>query len=115
MAGWRRRRLRRVTGTSLRAAVSSLDVVRIESPARGHREPDSADPPLYLSDYLAGAPGEPSAVLVEDEGVIRPHFHRVDQFQILVAGRAQFGKHEVEPVAVHYTDGYTPYGPLRPL
>ena len=54
-------------------------------------------------------------MLIEDEGVIRPHFHRIDQFQILVGGRALFGKHEAEPVTVHYTDGYTPYGPLRPL
>jgi hypothetical protein len=45
--------------------------------------------------------------------VIEPHFHPIDQFQIFVRGTdLKLGKHVCEPVAVHYTDGYTPYGPI---
>jgi hypothetical protein len=44
--------------------------------------------------------------------VIKPHFHVVDQFQIVVKGSATLGKHLLRPVAIHYTDAYTPYGPI---
>src|SRR4051794_30692220 len=46
------------------------------------------------------------------QGVITPHFHRVDQFQVFVAGSGMIGKHPIAPVTVHYSDGYTPYGPI---
>jgi hypothetical protein len=45
--------------------------------------------------------------------VIRPHFHRIDQYQIFVAGGAIMGKHDCNPVTVHYTDAFTPYGPIN--
>jgi hypothetical protein len=45
--------------------------------------------------------------------VIAPHFHRVDQYQIFVTGTATIGQTQVEPVTVHYADGFTPYGPIR--
>ena len=44
--------------------------------------------------------------------LIEPHFHRVDQFQIVVRGFGSIGKHAMDPVTVHYTDGFTPYGPI---
>jgi hypothetical protein len=44
--------------------------------------------------------------------LIHPHFHRVDQFQIVVRGSGRIGKHPMDPVTVHYTDGFTPYGPI---
>jgi hypothetical protein len=44
--------------------------------------------------------------------VIQPHFHAVDQFQIVVRGSATLGKHVMRPVAIHYTDAFTPYGPI---
>jgi hypothetical protein len=44
--------------------------------------------------------------------VIKPHFHPVDQFQIVVRGSATLGKHMLRAVAVHYTDAFTPYGPI---
>jgi hypothetical protein len=46
------------------------------------------------------------------EFMIHPHFHRVDQFQIVVRGTGKIGKHSLDPVTVHYTDGFTPYGPI---
>ena len=46
------------------------------------------------------------------KSVIRPHFHAVDQFQVVIAGGGRLGKHPLDPISVHYTDGYTPYGPI---
>ena len=69
-------------------------------------------------DYLASLPGagEPQAFLVEmpePGSVIPPHFHREDEFQVVVAGNGSLGKHALEGVAVHFADAYTPYGPIR--
>jgi hypothetical protein len=44
---------------------------------------------------------------------ISPHFHRVDQYQIVVQGTGRIGKHELSPVTVHYADSFTPYGPIE--
>jgi len=69
-------------------------------------------------DYLASLPGagEPQAFLVEmpePGSVIPPHFHREDEFQVVVAGNGSLGKHALDGVAVHFADAYTPYGPIR--
>jgi hypothetical protein len=44
---------------------------------------------------------------------LRAHFHEVDQFQIVVNGSGHVGRDRVEVGAIHYTDGYTTYGPIR--
>jgi hypothetical protein len=57
----------------------------------------------------------PQAFLVEmpDEGsTISPHFHDVDQFQVVVGGGGRMGPDAIGPVAFHYADAYTPYGPI---
>jgi hypothetical protein len=41
------------------------------------------------------------------------HFHEVDQFQIIMEGSGEFGRHHVEPYYVHFARAYTPYGPLQ--
>jgi hypothetical protein len=43
---------------------------------------------------------------------IDPHFHLVDQFQLFCRGSATIGKHVAVPMTVHYTDAFTPYGPI---
>lgn len=54
------------------------------------------------------------AFLVEQKSPeLRAHFHEVDQFQIVVSGRGSLGREPVTVGAVHYTDGYTSYGPIR--
>lgn len=58
----------------------------------------------------------PQAFLIEmsaDE-VIVPHFHEVDQFQVFVAGGGSLGRaaEVTTPVAVHYADHHTGYGPI---
>jgi hypothetical protein len=56
----------------------------------------------------------PMAFLVEKDpgAVVRPHFHQADQYQVIVQGGGRFGVHPVGSVAVHYTDGYSAYGPI---
>jgi hypothetical protein len=70
------------------------------------------------TDFLApGSGGDaPQAFLVEMDvpgAVIPPHFHRQDEFQVVVAGSGSLGTHALDGVAVHFADAYTPYGPIR--
>ncbi len=66
-----------------------------------------------------GNPGvvdmSPQAFLVERPyagATINPHFHDIDQFQVVVQGDGRIGKKQVHPIAFHYTDAYSPYGPI---
>lgn len=54
------------------------------------------------------------AVLVEKppSSVVPPHFHCVNQFQVVVEGNGTLGRHAVGPGSVHYSAGYTGYGPI---
>ncbi|HYH41319.1 MAG TPA: hypothetical protein VD867_05010 [Burkholderiales bacterium] len=56
----------------------------------------------------------PEAFLIEmsPAEAILPHFHEIDQFQIFVAGRGRMGRKTALPLAVHYADSYTGYGPI---
>ena len=56
----------------------------------------------------------PMAFLVEKDpgAVVQPHFHRADQYQVVVAGGGRLGRHALDGVAVHYTDAYSAYGPI---
>ncbi|MFJ8659368.1 hypothetical protein [Streptomyces sp. NPDC093795] len=67
-------------------------------------------------DYFGGAASAsgPQAYLVEQRNyVLRPHFHPVDQFQILCgAPGSLFGRRPVGELDVHYADAHTVYGPL---
>lgn len=44
---------------------------------------------------------------------ILPHYHEIDQFQIFVAGASTMGRAPASPLAVHYVDHYTGYGPIE--
>jgi phage tail protein X len=56
----------------------------------------------------------PVAFLVEKGpgGVTRPHFHRADQYQVVVGGYGKMGLHDTGSIAVHYTDAFSAYGPI---
>ncbi len=41
------------------------------------------------------------------------HFHRIDQFQVVVGGRGMIGRHPVAPLCVRFVRAYTPYGPVQ--
>ncbi len=71
-----------------------------------------------LRNYI-GSPGSlepgPQAFLVErpyPNPRVAPHFHDIDQFQVIVAGDGRMGKKEVKPITFQYADAYTPYGPI---
>lgn len=68
----------------------------------------------FLRAY-ADAPDGPTAVLNRYEGASysAAHFHEVDQFQVIIDGKGEFGRHHVSPYYVHFSRAYTPYGPLR--
>lgn len=71
------------------------------------------------SEYRDPEPGEvrlPQAFLVEQEpgAVVAPHFHFVDQFQVIVAGDGKLGAHAVAPLSVHFAGACTGYGPITP-
>ncbi|MSP30137.1 MAG: hypothetical protein EXR09_06730 [Acetobacteraceae bacterium] len=68
-----------------------------------------ADAPLPGEDEIY-----PMAFLVEQDAgaVVQPHFHQADQFQVVVDGAARLGTHEVEGVAVHFTNRFSAYGPI---
>jgi len=56
----------------------------------------------------------PTATFVEQlpHTTIPSHFHAVNQFQVVVEGQGTLGKRTVHPWTVHYTNGFTGYGPL---
>ncbi|MEZ5815751.1 MAG: hypothetical protein R3D44_01545 [Hyphomicrobiaceae bacterium] len=43
---------------------------------------------------------------------IEPHFHDVDQFQVVIDGGGRIGKKKVRPITFQYADAFTPYGPI---
>src|SRR5437016_781353 len=44
--------------------------------------------------------------------VLRPHFHRVEGFHVVTDGELRLYDETLPPVAIHYTDANTPYGPM---
>jgi hypothetical protein len=70
----------------------------------GGRGPDNEEPSAFLVQYRP-VPG----------GAIRPHFHKVAQFQVVIAGDGRIGKVPVPPISFQYADPSTPYGPITPI
>ena len=50
---------------------------------------------------------------MDANGVIVPHFHQVDQFQIMVSGTGSIGRNALPLVGLHYADRHTAYGPIN--
>jgi hypothetical protein len=72
----------------------------------------------WLSRFFTASaeqPDKPVAFLVEKkaDAIVPPHFHEVNQFQVIVEGHGTLGKQEVQPFTLHYTNAYTGYGPIR--
>src|ERR1700748_220558 len=74
-----------------------------------------AKPPEY-TDPKPSEVREPQAFLVEQEAgaTVAPHFHYVDQFQVIVSGDGILGRHPVSPLTVHFAGAHTGYGPIIP-
>ena len=56
----------------------------------------------------------PMAFLAEGtpHRILRTHFHKVDQFQVMYLGSGAMGRNPVGRGAVHFSRAYTPYGPI---
>ncbi len=57
----------------------------------------------------------PQGFLIEQspQSTVQPHFHGVNQFQVVVRGDGMLGRHELHPICLHYTAANTGYGPIR--
>jgi hypothetical protein len=68
----------------------------------------------FIGRDAAVASDGPTCYLVEQEpsSTIQAHFHRANQFQVIVSGRGKLGREPVSALAVHYAGAYTPYGPI---
>src|SRR5262245_61882050 len=75
------------------------------TPAQAYQRP--ADVPLAFGQT-------PRAFLTRRPpgDVIDPHFHEITQYQVVVEGKGSIGRHALHPLTVHFTDAYTPYGPI---
>jgi len=72
---------------------------------------------FWTTRYLQPSPNDPPGPqsFLQEQGpgaILRAHFHRANQFQVVVKGQGKLGKHAVSPLSLHYSDGDTPYGPL---
>ena len=87
-------------------AVGSHETERIDVPGSdtvisnyfGHMFVQDNQPQAYLVDIAA-----PNVD-------VATHFHRTDEFQIVLSEGCTIGGHHLEPVAVHYADSFKPYG-----
>ena len=84
-------------------------------PSRRTEQLVDAKPPEY-AEPQAFEVREPQAFLVEQEAgaTVAPHFHYVDQFQVIVSGDGILGRHPVSPLTVHFAGAHTGYGPIIP-
>jgi hypothetical protein len=84
-------------------------------PSRRTEQLVDAKPPEY-TDPKPFEVREPQAFLVEQEAgaTVAPHFHYVDQFQVIVSGDGVLGRHPVSPLTVHFAGAHTGYGPIIP-
>lgn len=83
----------------------------------GKKQRETPTGTAWRTDFIKppeGVVDHPVAFLAEGvpHRVIRPHFHQVDQFQVIVKGGGVIGKHPLSLNAVHFSRAHTPYGPL---
>ncbi len=84
---------------------------------------DYRDLAYEITDYLGGhgytgGPADAAQAqaylvdLLSPHGVIEPHYHDVDQYQVVVRGEGRIGRHPLRPGTIHYVDHHTTYGPI---
>jgi len=67
----------------------------------------------YLGSPTEVRPGAQAFLVRQEKPLLRPHFHEVDQFQVVMDGVGELGGDDALPGLIHYTDAYTAYGPIR--
>ncbi len=100
--------------------VSSLDVAthkrEITLPLGGGK----ATKTLFLGTWekpktpQTGVSPQGYTVRQEHQNITQAHYHQTEQWQVIVRGTGKLGRANVAPVALHFTDPYTAYGPIVP-
>jgi rubredoxin len=98
---------------SLVVAFDDIKPDQVKRNQGGSDRPASTNFPFFRA--TSDTPDAPTAFLAryEPDEWSCTHYHAVDQFQILVAGKGMLGRHSVAPYYVHFARAYTPYGPLH--
>lgn len=91
--------LRSTAERTRRVQVHSPELHGIKSEWMTSSDDPSLSPTIFLVEQPAGM-------------VLPAHFHRNNQFQLVVAGAGKIGPKKLEPVTIHYAGAYTAYGPL---
>lgn len=73
--------------------------------------------PYYKGEWMESGQGPglaPTIFLVEQPSgsTLPTHFHRQNEFQVVVSGTGSIGAHALTAVSVHYAGAYTGYGPV---
>lgn len=69
----------------------------------------------YIGEKVQQVEDRPEANLIEMDSnqTVVPHFHQVNQFQIMASGSGSLGRNSLGMVALHYVDNNTAYGPIK--
>jgi rubredoxin len=97
-----------------------MAIVRSYADAASTRKPNERRPlgvrynVTFMSPPAPDVAQDPHAFLVEStkEDHFATHFHRVDEFQVVVGGGGKMGRHTLVPGLVHFARADTPYGPI---
>lgn len=94
-------------------AIADIDSKGIRKVERAPGTPDATSTNFFRA--TADTPNAPSAFhnRYTPDSTSAAHYHAVDQFQIIVEGKGDFGRHKVAPYCVHFSRAHTPYGPLH--
>jgi rubredoxin len=98
---------------SIVVSYDEIDLTKIKPNKGGNGAPASTNYVFFRASKED--PVAPTAFLAQyppDEHS-SAHYHAVDQFQILVKGSGDLGRHSVKPYYLHFSRAYTPYGPLH--
>ena len=100
--------------------VSSLDVAaqkrEVTLPLGGGK----ATKTLFLGPWEkprtpeTGVSPQAYTVRQEHQNITHAHYHQTEQWQVIIEGAGKLGRTNVAPVALHFTDPYTAYGPIVP-
>jgi rubredoxin len=95
-------------------AMSEIPANKVNQPGRNQPGAPGAKTTTFFR-ATPDTPDGPTAALNRYEGmkISNAHFHAVDQFQVIVEGSGDFGRHPVKPYYVHFSRAHTPYGPLQ--
>ena len=87
-------------------------------PSREYQIPVEQGGGRYLNyDVITSEPGDPwvpQAFVVEQppRSVAGPHFHKENEFHVVIAGSGAIGRNRMNRFSLHYAKAFTGYGPL---